>query len=410
MQRAATLAGAGAVLVLLATGCRDQRVASREHGSEDTAGAPPASVATLTATQWSTELPWRIVEDLTIGREDGPPEYVLSGVVALAIGKQGDIYALLRPEHMVRVYSADGRFQRVIGSSGEGPGQFRDPAGMTLFGDSVLIVFDRILRRLTEFGLDGGLRRTVPIMVTPVADGLVTAIKQLDERGLLFGVYGGYSTPPKPGRDGRTWLLRVDLEGTVADTVLAFDGPDLIVVPGPRYPLVIPAPFGHAPFWDVARDGRIAYGRSDKDEIVEYDPSGVPIRRLLGRPPRLEVTSRDAKQYLAAFPWGDGVSDLAPDVRSAVERVRGDLRIPDLWPALDGIRYDVRGRLWVKRPARRDDATARWDVYGEARDLLGSVSLPASLRVHVITESAVYGVVTTDAGVPRIRRYRIVRP
>jgi len=66
----------------------------------------------------------RAEEDLRIGAASGRPEEELAGPVDIAVGSNGDIYAVDAVARTIRVFADDGRPLRSFGGPGEGPGEF----------------------------------------------------------------------------------------------------------------------------------------------------------------------------------------------------------------------------------------------------------------------------------------------
>jgi len=129
------------------------------------------------------------------------------------------LVATAKSSHTLAVYDADtGRFLRSVGGPGDGPGRFRRPNGIAVFGD-VLFVVERDNHRVqmlrlpdfTPLGDFGGDRLRVPYglwvnEVRPdVVDVYVTDSYMADFRtGLL---------PPMDELSGRVKRFRVDLSG-----------------------------------------------------------------------------------------------------------------------------------------------------------------------------------------------------
>lgn len=70
-------------------------------------------------------------ENLRIGAVDGPPQYQLFRVLALAEADDGTIFVLDAGNHVVRAFDSSGEFLHEFGSEGQGPGTFEtdNPAG-----------------------------------------------------------------------------------------------------------------------------------------------------------------------------------------------------------------------------------------------------------------------------------------
>ncbi len=129
------------------------------------------------------------------------------------------LVATAKSSHTLAVYDTDtGRFLRSVGGPGDGPGQFRRPNGVAVFGDTLFVV-ERDGRRVQTFRLPdfaplgsfGGDRLRVPygLWLDEVApdtlDVYVTDSYMADFRtGLL---------PPMAELSGRVQRFRVDLSG-----------------------------------------------------------------------------------------------------------------------------------------------------------------------------------------------------
>lgn len=122
----------------------------------------------------------RFEETLRIGSDDpeAPDHQLYSQVAAATIDSDGTIYAVDARTGGVRVYDADGIFQRSIGKRGQGPGAFQGVSAMHVDAQGRLLVADPGQSRITAFALSGelldtyslpGVRRVTDI--APLPDG-----------------------------------------------------------------------------------------------------------------------------------------------------------------------------------------------------------------------------------------------
>ena len=77
----------------------------------------------------------------------------LSRPTEIAIGPAGHIYVTEGNEARVLDLAPDGSIVRTFGRKGQGPGEFMSPSTLAVLGDSLLVVHDRVQRRLTVIGL-----------------------------------------------------------------------------------------------------------------------------------------------------------------------------------------------------------------------------------------------------------------
>lgn len=108
------------------------------------------------AAQQPCAAPLRLVLERTYAT-DTPP---LSRVEAMAPGPHGQLAVIDDETSSVIIYDANGRFERLVGRAGSGPGEFRNISSMIFTGDS-LWVGDSRLRRGTMFGPRAAVARTV---------------------------------------------------------------------------------------------------------------------------------------------------------------------------------------------------------------------------------------------------------
>lgn len=103
-----------------------------------------------------------------IGVEDGPEEYSFGQVGGIALTPSYEILILDSQAKLVRRFDLGGKYLGTFGREGAGPGEFQLPR-LRVVRDEIW-VSDARLQRLTIFGLNGDLVRTVS---PPAALGVV---------------------------------------------------------------------------------------------------------------------------------------------------------------------------------------------------------------------------------------------
>lgn len=359
-----------------------------------------------------------VIEVLSIGAVDGPPESTLSGVVGVEVASTGDILIGDRGGSSIRVFSPAGAFVRAFGREGDGPSEFRALATIGMLGDTVYAL-DWRLRKVAEFALDGTLIRTRRIDYSPWRHGLISRIQPLRSGDLVLESGSGCNLPRRPGFDSQWWLLLLPEDGEAITPIAQEDLGRSVPVYGTDddpFCTAVAFPFRAGPVAAVRPDGVVAYGTGDAGRLSFFrlprrgdDITGLgpPIghvslpggRRAIGRGERARWIDRQAA------PWaGDNsLPGRAALVREALEAVR----FPKEWPAYDRVRFDADGGVWVRRPPERDAGPAVWDVYAPDGEYRGRVALPASLRVRHIRRDAVYGVIRDDWDVEYVKKYEV---
>jgi hypothetical protein len=135
---------------------------------------------------------------LSIGVEDGAPEYQFANARDAVRLDDGTVVVVEAAAGEIRFYDGTGRHIRSVGRKGEGPGEYMLPDLIAVVGRDSLVVGDLALRRGTLLGLDGTFGRGFSI---PDAGGGFSEIEGVFSDGSLFvQLYRGYD--PRELSDG----------------------------------------------------------------------------------------------------------------------------------------------------------------------------------------------------------------
>lgn len=334
---------------------------------------------------------WRLVEDLRIGRVDGAGPEVFGQVAAVEIDPDGRIYVAEGRPHQIRVFDADGRHLRTIGSEGRGPGQFSLISGLA-WHSGFLWVMDPLNRRLTVFGEGVDPRATHPRDM-----GLNVTIPwagRVDSLGRLHDV----ETEAGPRGTARKFRVRYRMDPDEGLRVL-----DSLRIPDIEVPThvfrregvteVSAYPFSPRVQTAVAPDGGIWLANTAEYRLHKLDYRGDTMRTVGLRQPSPPVTAEERDSAAAA-------TGLEPD------------RIPDVKPAIRYFDVGDDGRLWVQ-PVRERGAPAVWDVFEDDGAYVGRVRNAPSFEIGparpAVGDGVVVGVVRGALGVPYVVRARLER-
>ena len=350
----------------------------------------------------------QLVEHGRIGLLDGAPEYSFTEVNSLAVAESGTVYVDDAHESSIREFGADGKFVRWIGREGEGPGEFRSIAGVSILPDGRLAAWDRGNRRITVFGTDGEYEEAIR------TEGVSPPYLFVD-RAFLTDSAGRYylrilAKPPSFAPDMREMTgvrygyLRLSPDGTVLDTIVA----PRTVPPGLPESIVIHTRAGdRSPFPEEVLDamspvGHLVAGHNATYAFSILDPAGtIEVERRGFQP--AEVKAEERAQWRARVAFAERRSGMSfRDVPTRKPAYR------DLWVDLDG-------RIWVHRYAEAvdggepipelwldylegDEPRITWaepslyDVYSTDGRLLHCVQAPADAEVVTSRGSLVWGI------------------
>ena len=187
----------------------------------------------------------RFEETLRIGTDDpeASDHQLFSQVAAAAIGTDGTIYAVDARTGGVRVYDADGTYQRTIGERGQGPGAFRGVSAMHIDTQGRLLVADPAQSRITAFSRSGevldtyslpGVRRVTDLV--PLSDGRYVLVGA-GKGHLVHVVNSTFSTAqarlvPRESVQGTDHKLGRVITPYFAGSVAVLDDERLVFSPG----------------------------------------------------------------------------------------------------------------------------------------------------------------------------------
>ncbi len=329
----------------------------------------------------------------------------------------GNLYVLDASAGRVVVLDSQGRLARIVGSQGEGPGEFNRAMDLAVWRDGRFAVADMGHIAYQVFTADGELDRFVRIgtsqgpaamvgaarmAIRPdprgnalIAPGISSAMSRM---GNLFGeMLGDRQETEDSGVDDRG-LERLGLDGETVSTTPILQG---WTVPreeagGELSPedlmdfSAVAGMLGEQPFfepgfhWDVLPDGTIAYSDSSAYAVKLAEPEG-PVIDVVRRPispeavtPRIrEGTVADA---VRAFDeqsndprmeeaGGAAAAGMFEAMREAIE----DRDFLDEVPVVRGVRATWDGGLWIQRRAQDPwDDDGPIDVFDADREYVGT--------------------------------------
>ena len=306
----------------------------------------------------------------------------------------------------------------VIGTLGEGPGEYQQPdAAWPLTGDSTLFV-DLGNGRLVRLGRELEFGQAHPIARPQVDGGFVMALPAgVDDSGNVYAAaLSGY--PPDPA--GRGAILRIDPARRSVDTAGSYKLGEVVVDESANRVSISPIPLSPADAWGVAPDGSVVVARSLGYGVDWYAPDGSVTRgdTIAYDPIRITTAEKEAyfrdRRRQAGVGMGmttssDGAT-TATFFRSGFseEPNHDDYSWPDIKPALHSstIRVDPRGRAWVRRHVPAGSGTA-YDLFDRQGNLVSAVTLGGDRRVAGFGAESVYMIAFDDLDLAYLERYAL---
>jgi hypothetical protein len=365
-------------------------------------------VAADSAPVWKDARGWKVGAHptTTIGVDDGPEEYQLSGVTGVLRLADGTLVVGNRLSGEIHYYSPRGQHLRTIGRKGGGPGEFRLIDWMGQRGDSVL-VWDPFSSRLTVFDPGGRLARAV--RVAP-AEGLFhSGVGAMEDGSLLLR-----PTPPAATRrdgeltDSVTYLRVSIADGHLVGKIGPFLRGERLKTTSGMNDLTTDLIFGRKGVLAVGRR-QVFTGETTAFVLTARAYDGTPVRTF-GRPHTpVRASAADVRAARAQRLAEESIGNTDAAIGEMQRKQFAVLPHRDTLPAFSRVLVDGEGNVWMEEFRIDPAAAATWSVFDADGRWLGRVETPAGLKVMLIAGGTVVGVTRDDVGVERVAVYPLVR-
>jgi len=370
---------------------------------------------------WAPEDAWTFAEEVRIGTAEGEPEYQFGQINAggsIDVASDGRIVVLDAQGQHIKVFTADGTYERTIGGPGGGPGEIGQggqSAVLVAPGDTVFLG-DFGNQRVNLYQMDGTFIRSFPLNL---ADGIpfrweTTAngriVAQL--RRLAFP---GSTAPP----DTMDAIVVKNLDGTTGDTLLRITSGKTVSFSGgaPEWFL-----FSPEPLWSTWGD-RLLVAVNDQYRISVRSPVGS-VERIVEMPFTLDpVTEADQATMKDGFQKLLLAQGVPPQI--ATQLVQSRLHFAPNYPAFAQMLEGPTGAILVQliqpisrlSPEERESfdiqsgslGSRKWDVFDRQGRYLGAVEMPLRFQPVEFKGDKIYGVQRDDLDVQYVVVLRVER-
>ena len=297
------------------------------------------------------------------------------------------------------MFSRDGALVGRYGRHGEGPGEFRELDGLFRLPGDTLIALDLWGPRFTMFAPGG---EAVSVFRLP-AYRFMRPVGVLDSVELVFNT----RPPARRTRDGLLPLgpFHVDVADSTGHRHLRlgpYPGGMKYYVDMPGYHAGYDVPFSRHVLV-AARGTQIAIARALDGLVTVFSADGTIMREFVVAGGREALTPAGIERYRASHGsesrWSQGL-----------DRMLGEVSLPDTLPAVDSMLLDRDGGVWIRRLPAYLSEQQTWHIYRPDVRRVDSLRLDARIRLLDVAREAVAGLWWSELDEPTVSVYRIVLP
>jgi hypothetical protein len=309
-----------------------------------------------------------VEEELSIGETEEKEEYLLAGVIDIAVDDAGNIYAADRKENHIAVFDMNGRYIRTIGRPGQGPGEFDGRiTRIQITPQNELMAYDRGAFKLTFFSLGGDYLRTV------LLKGVQALRISKNTKGNYF--VGTIEFQGKYGTNtfrSSTEVREYDSDFVLIKTLVKDKFRDANI---PLRPQMLE----RFPSSDL-----VICGFTDSYEFQIINAEGKIVRKVLKEYDPLEISDEEREK----------------------RGLTGEKNVPKYFPAFQDFSVDEEGWIFAQTLERQaDDARFYYDVFDPEGKYVAKIPLNAFPQYW--KKGKMYTIEEDEQGYQHIKRYKV---
>jgi hypothetical protein len=346
----------------------------------------------------------RFVQELILDEKTMPKDVLFAGPGALDCDAAGNVYVMDFSDNNIKQFDATGKFLKLIGRKGQGPGEFNMPIDI-VFAKDRLIVWDMGNDRLCALTMSGAL---IKAENASAFSGRPVKVEALPTGEIVLETEKTYFNEPDRPQDRFLEILAPDLKTknkiysqSVLRNKYMRTGGMLTNLPQPFCPDI---------YWDVSHSGNIVVGFSGKYEISAYNKEGAKVSTFSRSYDPVKVTAEDEKNFFdgMSYSTGTGVQRGAPD------HIVKNTTFPKFKPAFNALIVDSDGNTLVHTYRKnKEDMYRYFDAFDPQGKFIatvhveGDVLFPAQFRKSRIADGCFWLVKYSSDELPHIIKYRI---
>jgi hypothetical protein len=364
---------------------------------------------------WSEGDAWVLEEAMTIGEAGGDPDYQFGQIAGIAVTTDGQIILVDQQAQHLKVFGADGTYQRTIGQAGSGPGEFGPGVGPVLLGRAdTLIVPDLGNQRVNILRSDGSEPTSFRMSFE---QGIPARWDMTETRDLVYQLRS-LNLPNTEQRDTLDLIVTASYAGEMLDTLLTPRRGESLTFGEDGQPIRMI--FSPEPVWSMVGADGLCFAVNDVFRLSMYDALG-DLNRIVTLPTeRKPVTDDDIEFFMQTVDRLLREQGVPPE---QAEIVKSTFNFADFFPAFLQMMPGPNGSLWVQRVQEPTGMTAEelegwnplldlgaseWEILDAEGRYLGVLDMPHRFQPVTFAGDLVYGIWRDEFDVQYVRVMRVV--
>ncbi|MBD3412830.1 MAG: hypothetical protein GF421_00160 [Candidatus Aminicenantes bacterium] len=342
----------------------------------------------------------RFKEEMVIDESALPEGRFFEGISDLALDHNGNLYLCDMRACNIKKFSSEGKFLKIIGKKGQGPGEFNMPSRMAVSGNR-LFVFDVDSRRLCCLTTEGEHIKCIIIQYT---EGLPRHIQALPNGDILIMREVNYFQEKDKPQDIIIHIYSPELEQkktlfkypVLRNIYRNIDGMFTNII----------QPFSPYVYMSTAPNGRVIIGLSKDYTIQVHNPEKGLIFSFEHPYDPVKVTPQDKETFFS------GITFSIDQTRSELpEKIKKLTQFPRHKPAFDSLLVDDEGNILI-HPIQKNskDSPLQFDAFTPQGQFIGTMEMKGIEhfpRTFLMDKGFAWIIEWDPEGMPRVVKYKM---
>lgn len=343
----------------------------------------------------------RFVAEITIEESKLPEGELFENIVDIAVDEEGNIYLCDIQANNIKKFSPEGKFVKIIGRKGQGPGEFITPSHIVVSGKR-LFVYEIGNRRLCSLTTGGEYINNIPIQFS---EGLPLHIRALPGGDIVIEKEVNYYREKDKPQDCFIQIFSPELElkkNLFTHPVMKNKFREIKGI----FANIV-QPFAPEVYWSVGPDGRIVIGLSEDYTIGFYGAEEGLFTSFKHAFKPVKVTDEDKEKFFSrmSYTTSEGETGKLPD------EIKKLTEFPKTKPAFMGLFLDYEGNILVNViRSEKAGAAPECEAFDPDGNFLGVVEMDGLKdfpRRFVLEKDSLWILVWEEDGSVRAVKYRI---